>query len=179
VESCPFLRVGALFGIWTPLFVRRSLSFSGRGAAGSFSLCCSIAMRGSMRLPQPAAQSVGQPTGQLSPLRCLELFSRKTAFVFFGSRKPKGSMLLTLVFFLFFGPPSRTPGKEEFLIVTVFYFVVRSSPPLFAAFEQFFLARSKGSSLVSGGPAANGDAKLTSPCRRVRKCAAQIHRTRM
>jgi hypothetical protein len=63
---------------------------------------------------------------------CLELFSRKTAFVFFGSRKPKGSLMLMLVFFLFFGPPSRMPGKEEF-IIQLSYFVACSSPLLFAA----------------------------------------------
>ena len=87
---------------------------------------------GSMRLPEPAAPSVGQFTGHNRHGGGLELFSRMTAFVFFGSRKPKGSLMLMLVFFLFFGPPSRMPGKEEF-IIQLSYFVACSSPLLFAA----------------------------------------------
>jgi hypothetical protein len=85
-----------------------------------------------MRLPEPAAPSVGQFTGHNRLGGGLELFSRMTAFVFFGSRKPKGSLMLMLVFFLFFGPPSRMPGKEEF-IIQLSYFVACSSPLLFAA----------------------------------------------
>jgi hypothetical protein len=52
--------------------------------------------------------------------------------------------MLTVVFFLFFGPPSRTPGKEEFHSYrAVFYLVVRFHRHLCSlAYEQFFLARS-------------------------------------